>query len=95
MERRHFLCTGDRKEADIEHDAVLDSSTGVEGGEQFSMVVGGSTPCIMDGGSVVSTAGTRARFRGCEILTDDDLRFLPEFEAASPSPVFCSAREAI
>jgi hypothetical protein len=50
---------------------------------------------IKDGGSVVGTAGTRGRFRGCVILADDTLRFLPEFEAAALSPVFCSAREAI
>jgi hypothetical protein len=73
---------------------VLDSRTGVEGGEWFSMVVGGPTPHIKDGRSVVGTAGTRGRFRGCVILADDDLRFLPEFEAAALSPVFCSAREA-
>jgi hypothetical protein len=28
------------------------------------------------------------------ILADDDLRFLPEFEAAALPPVFCSAGEA-
>jgi hypothetical protein len=72
---------------------VLDIRTGVEGGEWFSMVVGGPTPHIKDGGSVVGTPGTRGRFRDCVFLADVDLRFLSEFEAAALSPVFCSPGE--
>jgi hypothetical protein len=71
---------------------VLENRTGVEGGEWFSMAVGGPTPHIENGGSVVGTAGTRGRFRDCE-YADDDLHFLPESEAAALSPVFCSGGE--
>ena len=75
---------------------MLDNRTGVDGGEWFSMVVGGPTPHIKDGGSVVGTAGTRGRFPGRDgiFLADDDLRFRPVSEAAALSPVFCSAGEA-
>jgi hypothetical protein len=47
----------------------------VEGGEWFSMVVGGPTPYIKDGGSVVGTAGMRGRFRDCIVLDDDDCEY--------------------
>lgn len=73
---------------------MLDDRTGVEGGDWFSTIVGGPTPQINDGGSVVGTTGTRGRFRECVFLADDDLRFLPEFEAATLSTTSFSAGEA-
>lgn len=73
---------------------MVDNRTRVEGGDWLSRVVGGPTPHIKDGGSVVGTAGTRGRFRDWIFLPVDDLRVPPEFEAAALSPVFCSAGEA-
>jgi hypothetical protein len=78
----------------MEWDAAPDGRTGVAGGETFSTAVGGPTPQIKDGGSIVGTAGMCGCFRGCVFLANDNLCFLLEFEVAALSVVFCSAGAA-